>query len=896
MNSYRSPSPPTAARFTAAATPVFDNRYIHHKNSNSSNKKTLVLSSPPSSSSSPVQSSTSSSSSPSTPLSGNYVTSPLSSPDDGAAGTAGLAIAGTKTKKMSLAREEKTRTTNIQVCVRMRPILPSDATAAAAAAARANGSSKDGLPPTPELKMKNSFSSRKSNISKESSRLSSVSQETQDSAYVVDTEPAWEVQGNTFSQAEHTNPEKNRRNSYTFDHTFGPMDNNRDLYNSTVRDTVISTMEGYHASVFAYGQTATGKTFTMTGKRGGGGGSIKNGEGIIQLAIRDCFDYLHNQKDEDTREYLLRVSFMEIYNEVIHDLLASPVKSQPMMMTSPTANASSSLHNDPTASSSIRIFESKNEGVIIRGLKEEIVTCPEQVFALLAAGERRRHTGSTGMNKHSSRSHSIFRLTVESRRRIPRQNSGIAGGGGSSKRWETQTTADSIASSTFAPASTVGPVRVSTLSLVDLAGSESVRNTGSAKARLKEGQYINKSLLTLGHVVYKLAEASSKRESNGGGGGSNGLDNLHIPYRDSKLTRLLQPSLSGNAQICIICNISPLSRHIEESHLTLKFASRAKKIKQHATITEVVDEKTLLENYREEIEELKNQLKEARDSRGNAKNPTSSPIDDDDVQVLSQAVSNLERLILKTTTAEEKRRRKKRREALLKLREEQEHPITINGDSSLKSNGGDTLLNGILNKNDDDTMLDALSLDDNSLTMSHREAEKMSASIKDDHSLGGNSVGDESTVAEGRNLISELHRIQGLLGGVLAKKGSVGSLEVKKVASSPSTVNAQSDVEVERLRAQLHEQSVSSSLRMADQTFLQAQLQEKDLLLKDISQILEAVEKRQVDLETENERLKMRLQNTSSELRTKESETFILEKLITKRDDEIKKLKAQLRQ
>lgn len=784
----------------------------------------------------------------------------------------------------------------------MRPILPSDV---AAAMARMNGTSRDGLPPTPEQKMRSSsFSSspsslqqqqtRKQGILKESSRVDSTGGGSSAGGAWVDTDPAWEVKGNTVWQAEHTQPDPNRRNTYTFDHSFGPLESNRDVYNRTVRDTVISTMEGYHASVFAYGQTATGKTFTMTG--GKGTGNIKNGEGIIQLAIRDCFDYIHNQKEE-TREYLLRVSFMEIYNEVIHDLLASPVKSQPMMTTSMN---SSSVHNDPPPSTSIRIFESKNEGVIIRGLKEEIVTCPEQVFALLAAGERRRHTGSTGMNRHSSRSHSIFRFTVESRRRIPRQGDAVAGGGGSggggmskravSFRSDSNATAvDSIASSTFAPASTVGPVRVSTLSLVDLAGSESVKNTGSAKARLKEGQYINKSLLTLGHVVYKLAEASLKKENVGG----SSLDSVHIPYRDSKLTRLLQPSLSGNAQICIICNISPLSRHIEESHLTLKFASRAKRIKQHATITEIVDEKTLLENYREEIEELKNQLKEAKESRGNVSKASSS-IDDDDIQVLSQAVSNLERLILKTTTTEEKRRRKKRREALAKMREEQGFPKTINGDNSLKSGDGDTLLNSIVNKDDDDTLLDSLSLDDNSLTKLNGEAEKVSHSIKDDHSIGGNSVGDESTILEGKNLINELHRIQGLLGGVLAKRGSTGSLNVKKNSTSPITVNSQNDVEVERLRAQLHEQTVSSSLRMADQTFLQAQLHEKDLLLKDISQILEAVEKRQVDLETENERLKTRLQNTSSELRTKESETLILEKLITKRDEEIKKLKATL--
>ena len=126
------------------------------------------------------------------------------------------------------------------------------------------------------------------------------------------------------------------------------------------------------------------------------------------------------------------------------------------------------------------------------------------------------------------------------------------------------------------------------------------------------------------------------------------------------MTRLLQPSLSGNAQICIICNISPLSKHIEESHLTLKFASRAKKIKQHATINEVLDEKTLLENYREEIEDLKNQLKEAKEAQENlnvnGSNDDnvkgSSSIDEDDVDVLTQAVSNLENLILKTTTAE----------------------------------------------------------------------------------------------------------------------------------------------------------------------------------------------------------------------------------------------------
>ena len=396
------------------------------------------------------------------------------------------------------------RKTKIQVCVRLRPVLPSD--------------SRTGVPPTPEEKMKRSSASARHSqikvkakssrrIVKESSRVSTLSSTSYED--VVDTEPAWEMGHNTVGQAAHTNPDSNRNNSYTFDHTFGPMSDTSEIYHETVQDSVLSTMEGYHASVFAYGQTATGKTHTMTGGSGGGKFS-ENRKGIVQLAINDCFDYIQNQKNE-TREYLLRVSFMEIYNEVINDLLASPNRSQPLMTTS--MKSMKSTPSTPPPPSAIRIFESKNEGVVIRGLKEEIVTCPEQVYTLLAAGERRRQTGATSMNKHSSRSHSIFRLIVESRRRNPRQ---------ASQNMRASDT-DSIASSTFAPASTSGPVRVSSLSLVDLAGSESVKNTGSSGTRQKEGQYINKSLLTLGHVVYKLADASSKS------GAKSGVDTMHIP-------------------------------------------------------------------------------------------------------------------------------------------------------------------------------------------------------------------------------------------------------------------------------------------------------------------------------------------------------------------------------
>jgi centromeric protein E len=759
------------------------------------------------------------------------------------------------------------------------------------------------------------------------------------------------------------------------------------MYREIVQESVISTMEGYHASVFAYGQTATGKTYTMAGsggvkntsrmmnrrRRGMNMNGTSNAyddheddytideddldheeddptKGIIQLSIEDVFDYIYNQKSE-TREYLLRVSFMEIYNEVINDLLAT----SPTAPTSSAANHSSTrsmgnMNTPPPAPSAIRIFESKHEGVIIRGLKEEIVTCPEQVYALLAAGEKRRQTGSTLLNKQSSRSHSIFRLIVESRRRnVVHSNHNSSHNTNMS---DTSSLAESIASSTFAPESTAGPVRVSTLSLVDLAGSESVKNTGSKGMRQKEGQYINKSLLTLGHVIYKLAEVSSK----GGANGGRAIDATHIPYRDSKLTRLLQPSLSGNAQICIICNISPLTRHLEESHLTLKFASRAKRIKQHATITEVVDEKTMLENYREEIEELKRQLKEAKESYremnngdeigdgdhggiangqqvsdrgtqedghepGNRTNGTTMMpfANDEDAFVLSQAISNLERLILKTSTAEERKRRKRRKE-LIAARKQAEGGDGIFDIPPNLGKDMDSMNDTLLNMLDDGSCEDLLL--SGSLTdlkdKAPREKVKRSKNKDDDNSLGSLneslneslSLDDGSTIMEGQKLVSELHRIKGLLGNVLERKSTPntpdgaggysammkspdGTTPIKRTNLIPPISPSNNKQEVERLKAQLHEQAVSTSLRAADTTFLQSELEKKERLLQDVSQVVDAAGYRIITLETENETMKREYAKSIAALKSKESEVLILEKLIKKREKELKKLRLE---
>ena len=190
-----------------------------------------------------------------------------------------------------------------------------------------------------------------------------------------------------------------------------------------------------------------------------------------------------------------------------------------------------------------------------------------QVLSLLEEGERHRHVGETKMNKNSSRSHTIFRMVVESR--------STAGGG------EVEDSPDDF-----------GAIRVSSLTLVDLAGSERIAKTGAEGQRAREGAAINKSLLTLGTVINRLSEA--------GASGSG-----HVPYRDSKLTRILQPALGGNARTAIICAVTPAAPHVEETHSTLRFACRAKRVVNNATVNEVLSDAAVLKRQAREIEELR---------------------------------------------------------------------------------------------------------------------------------------------------------------------------------------------------------------------------------------------------------------------------------------------------
>lgn len=215
---------------------------------------------------------------------------------------------------------------------------------------------------------------------------------------------------------------------------------------------------------------------------------------------------------------------------------------------------------------------------MLRGAREEIVLSAEQVFNLLNSGQRARHVGATDANEESSRSHTIFRMTIESKVADPAagiipetpvkysvsSQRGRAGTGES-------TGLSDMKGRTSGPVglSQGGSVRVSTLSLVDLAGSESARISNAAGQRQKEGSFINKSLLTLAHVIWKLSDPKTAQDKT-----------VHIPYRDSKLTRILQPSLGGNAHVAIICTATPSDKCLEETINTFKFAARAKQVDQ----------------------------------------------------------------------------------------------------------------------------------------------------------------------------------------------------------------------------------------------------------------------------------------------------------------------------
>jgi centromeric protein E len=341
---------------------------------------------------------------------------------------------------------------------------------------------------------------------------------------------------------------------YNYDHVFQPEQTNEVIFDSCMKSLIRKTMCGFHSSVFTYGQTASGKTHTMSGN--------SRTEGLISMAVKHCFHLIQEYKD---REFLFRVSYMEVYNEQVRDLLST-----------------SSLSN-------IKIQHGAKVGTVISGVKEEVVLGPEHVLALIAAGNAQRHVGSTDMNEKSSRAHTLFKLIVESRlREEPITSPDKSSPFPVVSKGKASSTPKSAAVGRSKQSDNTDSVTVSYLCMADLAGSENAKMTKSTGVRAKEAKYINQSLLTLSTIIHKLSEIDSRptQPTTPGGKQAPAQPPVHLPYRDSKLTRLMQSSLSGEANIVLICTISPTLQCFEETNNTLKFAQRAKRVRVAAKLNE----------------------------------------------------------------------------------------------------------------------------------------------------------------------------------------------------------------------------------------------------------------------------------------------------------------------
>ncbi|KYN09726.1 hypothetical protein ALC57_18247 [Trachymyrmex cornetzi] len=311
---------------------------------------------------------------------------------------------------------------------------------------------------------------------------------------------------------------------FTFDKVFGPASKQIDVYNAVVNPLLDEVLAGYNCTVFAYGQTGTGKTFTMEGVSNDPSLHWQSDTtaGIIPRALSHLFDELRLL---EAQEYTVRVSFLELYEDA-----------------------------------------TRKGSVIIHGLEEVTVHNKNEVYKILEKGSEKRQTAATLMNAHSSRSHTVFSITIHIK--------------------ENNVDGEEL-------------LKTGKLNLVDLAGSENVGRSGAVDRRAREAGNINQSLLTLGRVITALVERAP-----------------HIPYRESKLTRLLQESLGGRTKTSIIATVSPASINVEETLSTLDYAHRAKNITNRPEINQKLSKRALLKEYTEEIERLRRDLLAARERNG----------------------------------------------------------------------------------------------------------------------------------------------------------------------------------------------------------------------------------------------------------------------------------------
>lgn len=343
---------------------------------------------------------------------------------------------------------------------------------------------------------------------------------------------AWAVTSKTVERTQSVSRNQEPL-SFMFDSVFEPTSNNDDVYNAIAAPIVESALGGFNATIFAYGQTSSGKTHTMLGN--------EQDPGVTPRAIEQVLQHASASK---TRQFHVRASYVEIYNDKIHDL-QRPDRSD------------------------LQIRQDKAGRVYVEA-EETIVESLDDAMNILRVGQESRHVGQTQMNARSSRSHTVFSLLIESK--------------------------DDVG--------TDRTIRASSLNLVDLAGSERLKSTGAQGQRAKEGAHINKSLLVLGTIINRLSKYGNDPAKLG-----------HLPYRESKLTRLLRPALGGNAKTAMLCAMTPSNMHVEETVSTLKFAERAKKIQNNASRNEIVDFRAKYKHAAMEIAVLKEKLAEMESER-----------------------------------------------------------------------------------------------------------------------------------------------------------------------------------------------------------------------------------------------------------------------------------------
>ncbi|KAI1077674.1 kinesin-domain-containing protein, partial [Whalleya microplaca] len=330
--------------------------------------------------------------------------------------------------------------------------------------------------------------------------------------------------------------------TYNFDRVFSQAADQSMIYDDVVKPILEEMLGGYNCTIFAYGQTGTGKTYTMSGDMTNTLGLLSDAAGIIPRVLHSLF----NKLDMDDTESFVKCSFIELYNEELRDLISGE------------ENAKLKIFDDNSRKG--------HSTTVVQGMEESHIKNATEGIKLLQDGSLKRQVAATKCNDLSSRSHTVFTITACVKRTGEDGEDYVSAG---------------------------------KLNLVDLAGSENIQRSGAENKRAAEAGLINKSLLTLGRVINALVDRGS-----------------HIPYRESKLTRLLQDSLGGRTKTCIIATVSPAKSNLEETISTLDYAFRAKNIRNKPQVNQLINKKTLLREFTHEIERLKSELIATRQRNG----------------------------------------------------------------------------------------------------------------------------------------------------------------------------------------------------------------------------------------------------------------------------------------